>query len=63
MGFPFLQSTALLYDQFIVGQNQFINDQEDMIRKILIKRISPKRISPAQAQRAKAMTIIATNKE
>ena len=38
MGFPFLQSTALLYDQFIVGQNQFINDQEDMIRKILIKR-------------------------
>ena len=34
-----------------------------MIRKILIKRISPKRISPAQAQRAKAMTIIATDKE
>ena len=34
-----------------------------MIRKILIKRISPKRISPAQAERAKVMTIIATNKE
>ena len=63
MGFPLLQSTALLYDQFTGGQNQFINDQEYMIRKILIKRISPKRISPAQAQRAKAMTIIATNKE
>ena len=63
MGFPFLQSTALLYDQFIGGQNQFINDQEYMMRKILIKRISPKRNSPAQALRKNPLTIIATNKE